>query len=238
VCRNSPRSLENCSPYRRKRKQNFPRLVKSETYIIINLEIKLTNKKQTKGNQWIHNSQKVWDYLPLIYTLGWATPTLSYIATKKMASFCYCKTSGDPISPLWHSQLRYRTWRNIVNNRFCSNNIVKLEITEPHVIYHNTQFWKRLLSLVCRGGARTFIWREISLSRTLCVEVILYTKHEKSILLYHETHSIRYDTSFSFTSVVVYSVRGLERSELGGSHRRFLWQVYTPSKASCLLSFW
>jgi len=45
--------------------------------------------------------------------------------------------------------------------------------------------------------------------------------------------------------VALYSVRGLERSELGGSHGcpgrlwdRFLWQVYTPSKASCLLSFW
>jgi len=44
--------------------------------------------------------------------------------------------------------------------------------------------------------------------------------------------------------VRLYSVRGLERSELGGSHgcperlwdRNFL-QVYTPSKASCLLSF-
>jgi len=39
----------------------------------------------------------------------------------------------------------------------------------------------------------------------------------------------------------LYSVRGLERSELGGSHGfpgrlwdRFLRQVYTPSKASCL----
>jgi len=44
---------------------------------------------------------------------------------------------------------------------------------------------------------------------------------------------------------LLYSVRGLERSELGGSHGcpgrlwdRFLWQVYTPSKASCLISFW
>jgi len=43
----------------------------------------------------------------------------------------------------------------------------------------------------------------------------------------------------------LYSVRGLERSEWGGSHScpgrlwdRFLWQVYTSSKASCLLSFW
>jgi len=44
---------------------------------------------------------------------------------------------------------------------------------------------------------------------------------------------------------IVYSVRSLERSEWGGSHGcpgrlwdRFLWQVYTPSKASRLLSFW
>jgi len=43
----------------------------------------------------------------------------------------------------------------------------------------------------------------------------------------------------------LYSVRGLEPSELGVSHGcpgrlwdPFLWQVYTPSKASCLLSFW
>jgi len=41
----------------------------------------------------------------------------------------------------------------------------------------------------------------------------------------------------------LYSVRGLERSELGGSNGcpgrfcdRLLWPVYTPSKASCLLS--
>jgi len=46
-------------------------------------------------------------------------------------------------------------------------------------------------------------------------------------------------------NILLYSVRGLERSELGGSHScpkrlwdRVLWQVYTPSKASCLLSFW
>jgi len=43
------------------------------------------------------------------------------------------------------------------------------------------------------------------------------------------------------STYILYSVRGLERSELGGSHGcpgrgrlwdRFLWQVYTPSKAS------
>jgi len=43
----------------------------------------------------------------------------------------------------------------------------------------------------------------------------------------------------------LYSVRGLELSEMGGSRGcpgrlwdRFLWQVFTPSIASCLLSFW
>jgi len=47
------------------------------------------------------------------------------------------------------------------------------------------------------------------------------------------------------TTSYLYSVRGLDWSELGGSHgcpgrlwARRLWQVYSPSKASCLLSIW
>jgi len=61
----------------------------------------------------------------------------------------------------------------------------------------------------------------------------------------HSSFAFPICADISYCPALLYSVRGLERSELGGSHGcpgllwdRFLWQVYTPSKASCLLSFW
>jgi len=54
--------------------------------------------------------------------------------------------------------------------------------------------------------------------------------------------SLRVNIKTIDSCILLYSVRGLERSELSGSHGCpgrlwdcFLWQVYTPSKASCLL---